>query len=197
MEQPLITAVTHSTAEARITLTGVPDAPGAAARIFQALAEANCNVDMIVQNEPVPPAGSAPRSRSPSRARTCARRARRSSRSPARRSGRWSTARGDGQGLDRRRRHALASGCRRDRSSACWRGGRQHRHDLDLADQDLLRDRRATACPRRCGRSTAPSSSPARARSPSRTRSSRGPRGGRRPRCPVPLRNLLQNMSQF
>jgi aspartate kinase len=52
MEQPLITAVTHSTAEARLTLLGVPDEPGAAARVFQALAEANINVDMIVQNEP-------------------------------------------------------------------------------------------------------------------------------------------------
>jgi aspartate kinase len=52
MEQPLITAVTHSTTEARITLVGVPDEPGAAARIFQALAGANVNVDMIVQNEP-------------------------------------------------------------------------------------------------------------------------------------------------
>src|SRR5271165_4477338 len=57
MEQPLITAVTHSTAEARITLMGVPDAPGAAARIFQALAGANINVDMIVQNEPVSAGG--------------------------------------------------------------------------------------------------------------------------------------------
>ncbi len=57
MEQPLITAVTHSTAEARITLVGVPDAPGAAARIFQALAQANVNVDMIVQNEPVSAGG--------------------------------------------------------------------------------------------------------------------------------------------
>jgi len=57
MEQPLITAVTHSTAEARITLLGVPDAPGAAARIFQALAGANINVDMIVQNEPVSAGG--------------------------------------------------------------------------------------------------------------------------------------------
>jgi aspartate kinase len=57
MEQPLITAVTHSTAEARITLVGVPDEPGAAARIFQALAEANINVDMIVQNEPVAAGG--------------------------------------------------------------------------------------------------------------------------------------------
>jgi aspartate kinase len=59
MEQPLITAVTHSVNEARITLTGVPDAPGAAARIFEALAQANVNVDMIVQNEPVAAGGQA------------------------------------------------------------------------------------------------------------------------------------------
>jgi aspartate kinase len=57
VEQPLITAVTHSTAEARITLLGVPDAPGAAARIFSALADANVNVDMIVQNEPASAGG--------------------------------------------------------------------------------------------------------------------------------------------
>jgi aspartate kinase len=59
MEQPLITAVTHSTAEARLTLIGVPDTPGAAARIFDALAQANVNVDMIVQNQPVGAGGRA------------------------------------------------------------------------------------------------------------------------------------------
>jgi aspartate kinase len=53
MEQPLITAVTQSVSEARLTLAGVPDEPGAAARIFAALAGANVNVDMIVQNEPI------------------------------------------------------------------------------------------------------------------------------------------------
>jgi aspartate kinase len=53
MEHPLITAVTHSTDEARITLVGVPDRPGAAASIFTALAGANCNVDTIIQNEPL------------------------------------------------------------------------------------------------------------------------------------------------
>jgi aspartate kinase len=45
--------VTHSTEDARVTLTGVPDRPGIAARIFGALADADVNVDMIVQNEPV------------------------------------------------------------------------------------------------------------------------------------------------
>jgi aspartate kinase len=53
VEQPLITAVTHSTEEARVTLKGVPDIPGIAGRIATALAEANVNVDMIIQNEPV------------------------------------------------------------------------------------------------------------------------------------------------
>jgi aspartate kinase len=53
MEQPLVTAVTHSTEEARITLLGVPDRPGAAAAIFEALAAANCNIDTIIQNEPL------------------------------------------------------------------------------------------------------------------------------------------------
>ena len=59
MEQPLITAVTHSTSEARLTLVGVPNEPGAAASIFEALAHGNVNVDMIVQNEPVSAAGRA------------------------------------------------------------------------------------------------------------------------------------------
>ncbi|MEA2171861.1 MAG: aspartate kinase, partial [Solirubrobacteraceae bacterium] len=52
MERPLVTAVTHSTDEARVTLTGVPDTPGVAGRVFTALADANVNVDMIIQNEP-------------------------------------------------------------------------------------------------------------------------------------------------
>jgi aspartate kinase len=53
MERPMVTAVTHSDAEARLTLTGVRDEPGVAGRIFSALADSNVNVDMIIQNEPV------------------------------------------------------------------------------------------------------------------------------------------------
>jgi aspartate kinase len=52
MERPLVTAVTHSTSEARVTLTGLPDRPGIAAAVMGALAGANVNVDMIIQNEP-------------------------------------------------------------------------------------------------------------------------------------------------
>ncbi len=53
VEQPFVTAVTHSDGEARVTLTGVRDEPGVAGRIFTALAEAGINVDVIIQNEPV------------------------------------------------------------------------------------------------------------------------------------------------
>jgi aspartate kinase len=53
MEQPFVTAVTHSEAEARVTLTGIRDEPGVAGEIFTALAEAGINVDVIIQNEPV------------------------------------------------------------------------------------------------------------------------------------------------
>ena len=52
MERPLVTAVTHTNDEARVTLTGVPDTPGVAGRVMTALADANVNVDMIIQNEP-------------------------------------------------------------------------------------------------------------------------------------------------
>jgi len=52
MEQPMVTAVTHAY-EARVTLTGLRDEPGVAGQVFGALADANVNVDMIIQNEPV------------------------------------------------------------------------------------------------------------------------------------------------
>lgn len=50
MEQAIISGVTHDTSEAKITIRDVPDQPGVAAQVFSALAEASCNVDMIVQN---------------------------------------------------------------------------------------------------------------------------------------------------
>jgi len=50
MERQLITGIAHDKNEAKITLTAVPDKPGAVAAIFEPLAAANINVDMIIQN---------------------------------------------------------------------------------------------------------------------------------------------------
>ena len=50
MEQAVVTAVTHDVSEAKVTVTGVPDRPGIAARLFRALADRAVNVDTIVQN---------------------------------------------------------------------------------------------------------------------------------------------------
>jgi len=50
VEQALITGVAHDRSEAKITIVGVPDEPGEAARIFTAVAAAESNIDMIVQN---------------------------------------------------------------------------------------------------------------------------------------------------
>jgi aspartate kinase len=50
MEQPIISGVAHDRSEAKITVVGVPDKVGEAAAIFQAVADAETNIDMIVQN---------------------------------------------------------------------------------------------------------------------------------------------------
>ncbi len=50
MEQAIISGVAHDKSEAKITIVGVPDRTGIAARIFQAIADNDINVDMIVQN---------------------------------------------------------------------------------------------------------------------------------------------------
>jgi aspartate kinase len=50
LEQALITGVAHDRSEAKITIVGVPDEPGIAAQIFGTVANAEINIDMIVQN---------------------------------------------------------------------------------------------------------------------------------------------------
>jgi len=50
MEQAVISGIAHDTSEAKVTIRNVPDQPGIAASIFRPLADANVNVDMIVQN---------------------------------------------------------------------------------------------------------------------------------------------------
>jgi aspartate kinase len=50
VEQAIISGVAHDRSEAKITVVGVPDKPGKAAEIFEAVATAEINIDMIVQN---------------------------------------------------------------------------------------------------------------------------------------------------
>lgn len=50
MEAPIISGVAHDRSEAKVTVVGVPDKVGVAARVFEALAAAQINLDMIVQN---------------------------------------------------------------------------------------------------------------------------------------------------
>jgi aspartate kinase len=50
MEDPIISGVAHDRSQAKVTVVGVPDKPGKAAAIFEAVASADVNLDMIVQN---------------------------------------------------------------------------------------------------------------------------------------------------
>ncbi|TDE89225.1 aspartate kinase [Occultella glacieicola] len=50
MENPIISGVAHDSSQGKVTVVGVPDVPGKAAQLFEAVAAAGVNIDMIVQN---------------------------------------------------------------------------------------------------------------------------------------------------
>ena len=141
MEHPLITAVTHSTDEARITLTGVPDRPGVAAAD---LPRARRRELQRRHDHPERAARGGPRRRGlvhGRRARTCAPPSARSSRSRAE----LGIAEIDTD-PEIGKVSIVGAGMRSHPGVAAkvfeTLGGRgdQHRDDLHLADQDLLRD---------------------------------------------------------
>ena len=137
MEQPMVTAVTHTANEARVTVSRVADEPGVAGRIFTALAAANVNVDMIIQNEPITDDEKADLSFTVSRDELRARDGRdREARGGRARPDR----RADRQGVDRRCRDEEPPRGRRKGLRDAGRERHQHRDDLDVADQDLVRD---------------------------------------------------------
>jgi len=136
MEAALITGVAHDRSEAKITVVGVPDKIGEAARIFETVAAANINIDMIVQNVSVKEVVDrdlvhAAAVRRQGRDGGVARGARHD------RLHRSAVRRPDRQGLDRRGRHALPSGRLGDLLHSPGEREHQHRHDLDLGDPDL------------------------------------------------------------
>jgi len=50
MEDAILTGVAHDRTEARVTVVGIPDVPGYAAKVFRAVADADVNIDMVLQN---------------------------------------------------------------------------------------------------------------------------------------------------
>ena len=127
LEKAIISGVTHDTSEAKLTIFGVPDRPGVAARVFRALADSGVNIDMIVQN--VSEEGLQGR-------RRC----------------RLHPGFRHRQGLADRRRHAHAPRRRRGYVRGARRGGDQHRDHLHVVHPHLLRCARRRGRARRPGR---------------------------------------------
>ncbi|MEV6100994.1 aspartate kinase [Nocardia sp. NPDC051981] len=50
LEQAILTGVAHDRSEAKVTVVGIPDKPGYAAKVFRAVADAEINIDMVLQN---------------------------------------------------------------------------------------------------------------------------------------------------
>ncbi len=124
-------------ARRRSPWSGVPDRVGEAARIFRAIAEAGINIDMIVQNVSAAATGRTDISftlpRDDGQAAMAALRA-------LQRDDRLRVAalrRPDRQGVADRRGHAVPPGRQRHVLRRAGRGGREHRDDLHLGDQDL------------------------------------------------------------
>ena len=141
MEQEVVTGIAFSRDEAQITLRDVADKPGVAAAIFVPLADANINVDMIIQVVSddttttditfTVPAAEYERAMTHPRGAASEDRLRQA----ARRGGR-------GEDLGDRRRHALAFRRRRARLQGAGREGRQHPRHHHIGNQVLDADRR-------------------------------------------------------
>jgi aspartate kinase len=50
VEDAILTGVAHDRSEAKVTIVGIPDVPGYAAKVFRAVADADVNIDMVLQN---------------------------------------------------------------------------------------------------------------------------------------------------
>ena len=138
MEQPIVSAVTHSENDVVFTLSDIPDRPGVAALIFDVVAAAQVNVDTIIQNVVH---GNAEMSFSVPAEDVPATQAALDGHA-----GRARRVHGRGeprprQGVADRRRHALAPRRRGEDVPHPRRQRGQPADDLDLADQDLLHDR--------------------------------------------------------
>ena len=142
MEDPIISGVVTDISESKVTVLGVPDRPGISASLFEPLAAANVNVDMIVQNTSTE--GSTDISFTvPSADMAVAEKI--VSGSPTRSAPRRDPRRRHRQAVGRRRRDEDLPRHRRQDVPHARRRGRQHRDDLDVDDPHLGRDRQRRA----------------------------------------------------
>ena len=153
MEQPIISGIAHDTSEAEVTILGVPDRPGIAARVFRTLADVDVNVDMIVQN--VSSEGHTDISFTlPKSEMRRAEQVLDAARGRDRRA--WPRARpGHREDLAHRGRDANAPGGRGRHVRRARRGGDQHRDHLHLRRPDLVRRSGRRGRARRPGRARA------------------------------------------
>ena len=160
MEQAIIAGIAHDTSEAKVTILGVPDRPGIAARVFRPLADAGVNIDMIVQNVsrrwPHRHLVHAPEGR-PERAQPALEQV-----APRRRRAGRGDRRRHCAGVAGRRGHEDASRRRRGHVRCAGRRRHQHRDHLHLADSHLVRR------PRRGDRARGAASSMSASGSPTR-----------------------------
>ena len=137
VEEALITGVAHDRSEAKVTVVGLPDTPGYAAKVFRAVADAEINIDMVLQNISKVETGKTditftlPKADGPRAVEKLTKRAGRDRlhADPVRRPHR--------QGLAGRRRHEEPPGRHGDVLRGTRRGRHQHRSDLDLGDPHL------------------------------------------------------------
>ena len=120
MEQAIISGVAHDRSEAKITVVGVPDKPGKAAAIFEAVATAEINIDMIVQNVSAAATGPDRHLVHAAEDRRRAGHGRAEAGAGRRRLRRAPVRRPDRQGVARRRRHAQPPRGLGDASSPRW-----------------------------------------------------------------------------
>ena len=154
MEQQVVTGIAFSKDEAQISIRHVPDKPGVAAAIFGPLAEANINVDMIVQNVSADGATTDLTFTVPSSDYERANAVLEKSKAAigydhARRLDRCR------QGVGDRHRHAQPCGRRRAGLQGAGRAADQHPGDHHVGDQVLAADRRRATPSLRCARCTA------------------------------------------
>ena len=151
MEQAIISGVAHDRSEAKITIVGVPDRVGEAARIFTAVAETEINIDMIVQN--VSAVETSRTDISFTLPKTDGRAAMETldALKARGRLHRRALRRPDRQGLGGRGRDALAPGRHGEVLLGAGRCRGEHRDDLHLGDPDLGRGRPGRRGPGRGG----------------------------------------------